>query len=253
MQNLSIHSFVGLILIGLAGILLVIFTFLYKKGKGYSARHDPAIDRLKAAQIASIEIGLHQHIGLGQAIWSSLYPGLGIHGLSVLPVILNDESIAVGASEVTAGDSTLVILAQQVLNKGYSDGFSLALERPVVNPTLLGPTAFSYASGLTVDLGYKQHHSLILLGNYGLEALLFFEEITRQKGYIFSASGNLSSQAALYPSVNDVMIGENIFLLPGVLRSSSKYQASWITEDLLKIILIILLLVGSVMKIVGIL
>jgi hypothetical protein len=253
MLNLNTWSLAGWVFIGIAAILLVLFQLVYKKGRGYSVRYDPAIDRLIQSRIAALEKGRHQHLGLGQALWSNLYPGLGLHGLLVLPYMQNEASLAVQNSEVTAGDGALVVLARQVLDKTYMDGFSLTLERSGRKTNLIGPTPLSYAAGLLTELGINPHESLALLGNYGPEALLFSEAIVDRLGYLFAASGNLTSQASLYASVEDVLIGENIFLLPGALHSSAKNQAGWITEDVLRILLILILIAGVVLKITGVL
>ncbi len=179
-----------------------------------------------------------------------IYPGLGLYGLSVLPELTTLEMLSSKGTAVSAGDPSLLIIARQIIQNQYRDGFSFDLS--IASLELPGPTSFSYTAGLLAELRNYRHGSLALLGNYGVEALLFSEAQSVRQGDFFSASGDLASQAVLFSSVQDLMIGENIYLLKGLLQPSSNAQAGWLTEDLLRILLIGFILIAVILKMVSV-
>lgn len=244
-------SLVGWIFLGLSALTLGVLTFLFHNKGKYVVRDNPAIQQLLKARTVSIETGVHQQVGLGQNFWSRIYPGLGLYGLSALPQLTTLEMLSSKGSTVSAGDPSLIVIARQILHNQYRDGFSFDLSIEI--PELPGPTPFSYTAGLLAEMGNYRHGSLALLGNYGVEALLFSEAQSVRQGYIFSASGNLASQAVLFSSVRDLMIGEDIFMLKGLLQPSSRAQAGWMTEDLLRVLLIAFILIAVILKMVGVL
>ena len=244
-------SLAGWIFLGLSALILGVLTFRFKRGGRYAVRHDPAVQQLINARTVSLETGVHQHVGLGQDFWSKDYPGLGLYGLSVLPELTTLEMLSSKGTAVSAGDPSLLIIARQIVQNQYRDGFSFDLS--ITSPELPGPTPFSYTTGLLAEMGNYRHGSLALLGNYGVEALLFSEAQSVRQGHFFSASGNLTSQAVLFGSVRDLMIGESIYLLKGLLHPSANAQAGWLAEDMLRILLIGFILIAVVLKMAGVL
>jgi hypothetical protein len=244
-------SLVGWIFLGVSALILGVLTFLLRNKGQYAVRDDPAIQQLINARTVSIEAGVHQHVGLGQNFWSRTYPGLGLYALDILPQLTSLEMLSSPGTAVSAGDPSLLIIARQILHNQYRNGFSLDLS--IASPELPGPTPLSYTAGLLAEMGNYRHGSLALSGNYGVEALLFSEAQSVRQGYFFSASGNLTSQAVLFSSVRDLMIGESIYMLKGLLQPSASAQAGWLTEDLLRVLLIGFILIAVVLKMAGVL
>jgi hypothetical protein len=243
----------GWILIGLCALLLGIFTLVFKAKSGYQVRKAPGLDRFVDAQIAAIEGGLHQQVSLGLQFAPGLYPGLGLQGLLLFPNLLPAEAGAAQGVSVSAGDGSLAVLAQQIIRNQYLGGYWQLLPQGGVSATLPGPTQPSYAAGLMSELGFRRHGSLAILGYHGAETVLYAEALTQKGGTFFSTSGSLLSQAALFPVVNDLMIGENIYRLGGLLKPSPGNQVGWLVEDVIRISMMILLIVAVVLKMVGVL
>jgi len=246
-------SIVGWVVIGLSAIMLVIFSLIGKKPDFYSTRRSVSSEGLKKAQTAAIERGQPRLIAIGDQYWSRTYPGLGLHALTALPILANAENTADGGLSVSCGDGSLVVLARQIVQSDYVNGFSMELSNPRVRTILPGPTQLSYSLGLLSELGLQKYGSIALLGNYGPEAILWTEAVQSRGGYVFAAAGSLISQAALLFNVRDLVIGESVFSTAGLLTSNEVDQTRWLTEDILRVLLILSLIAGVIMKLVGVL
>jgi hypothetical protein len=70
---------------------------------------------------------------------------------------------------------------------------------------------------------------------------------------VFAAAGSVIAQAALFLNVRDLLIGEEVFMLPGLMEPTPPNQAGWLTEDILRAALMGLLIVAVILKVAGLL
>lgn len=244
---------VGISIIGLAAILLIVFTVFFKDRKGYLIRQMPQISHWMKAHTAAVERQGYQNIFLGQHLFCPAYPGVGYHALSVLPTFLDSEIGLGGGVRVSAGDGSLVVLAQEIIQGRYREGYHLNLNTSGVQTHLYGTTPISVTAGILSEFHDQPNHSIAFLGNYGPEVLTMASTAQRLGGHVFVAAGSLISQATLFASIQDQLIGEEIFMLPGMLNPKVKYQSALFTEDILRIILIGALIVLAILKLVNLL
>jgi len=245
--------YVGWGVIGITAVLLIIFTVKFKRKGGYILRHYPAVEGLRNATTTALERGLSNDVVLGDAFWSYSFPGLGLHSLSVLPHLLTQEAYASGGLSVSGADGSLVLFAQQIVHQQYADGFSTALAAPTVRPALHGPTPSSFTAGLLPQIRLRSVGALALFGNYGAEGLLWAEAVASRGGHVFAGAGALTAQAALFSTVDDLLMGEEIFILPGVLSKTVEDQAGWLVEDIVRTGLMVLLIIGAILMALGVL
>jgi len=248
-----ILMWVGIAIVGLAAILLIVFTVLFRDHKGYPIRQMPKVSRWMRAHTAAIERQGYQNIFLGQHLFCPAFPGVGYHVLSILPTLLDPEIAWGGGLRVSAGDGSLLVLAQEIIQGRYQDGYHPNLNDSGVQVHLYGPTPISVTAGLLPELHEKPYHSVAFLGVYGPEVLTLATAARRLGGHVFVAAGNLISQATLFASIQDQLIGEEIFMLPGILNPKAKFQSAMLTEDILRIILIVALIVLALLKLVNLL
>lgn len=246
-------SLVGWILILISTMLLIGFTFWFKSRDGYRARRVAGIKALQNARVAAIEGGKPQHFILGSQLFSQAYPGLGLSGLTGFSSYLDEETGIGGGLTVSGSDGSLVVLARQIVHNRYQNGFSAGLEHPGTSANLYGPSQLSFTAGLMSEFGIHPPHAVSLFGNYGPESLLWVEAASSRGEDVFAAAGTVSSQAALFMRVPDLFLGEEVFLVNGLMNPSPANRAAWLTEDLVRVILMVLLVAGAVMKMVGIL
>ncbi len=244
---------VGWVIIILAAVLLVVFRFIIKDRFNHRVRKKGTAEELNHQRLRGIERGLARHVILGDRFWSRVFPGLGLHALTVLPSLVKPDDRADGGQVISGGSGALVVFAQQIVQGGYQGGFSEALtsgDNPVALP---GVTPLSYLAGLLLEFNMRPLGSLALFGNYGSTAVLWTEAAHLTGAHIFAGAGSLTAQAALYLNVHDLLIGEEIFLLPGLIDSTPQNQAGLITEDFLRVSLIVFLVIAAILKMVGVL
>lgn len=246
-------SIFGWGVIGAAAVLMAVFSLLYKSKKPYDIREFPQIEKLKDSRVDAIEGGLKRTLVLGHAFFSPGYPGLGLGSLSGVTGFLDPETLADGNLNIASSEGTLAVFARQIVEQSYEKGFSKALTPTGVRSSLPGPTPFSFTAGLLSDLSSYPQQGLFLTGDFGPEASLLSEINISKNGYVFASAGTIASQAGLYLHVKDLLLGENTFLLPGLIDPSPGKKAGWVTEDILRILLILMLIAGAILKLVGVL
>jgi len=246
-------SLVGWAVIGLSALMLVIFNILFKNHKAYPVRRFPAVDRLTASRAAALERGKKRAVILGHELWSPAYPGLGLGALSIVSPLLEAEQVKAGGQVIAAGDGGLLLLARQIAVGRYRDGFSKSLIESDLGVILPGMTPLSFTAGLLPELRSQPYGSMALVGNVGPEAVLWAEAVADIKEHVFAAAGPITSQAVLFPSIRDLIMGEGVFLLPGLLKARTSDRAGFLTEDILRMGCILLLVIGGILKLAGIL
>jgi len=243
---------VGWALIGSAVILILILK-LFPIGKDYPLRDEPAVGRLHHSQTEAIERGEERLILLGSRLSPIAYPGLGLHALSVLPSFLDTESGVDGGLTIGSADGRLLAFAHQIVENRYRDGFSPVLHQSGVRTKLYGPTALSFTAGILPELSVSPGTHLALFGYYGPEAMLWAENLGRKGGGIFASGGAISAQAVLFLIVEDQLIGEATFGIPGAMGREAAQGESLLIQDILRWALILGLLIGVGLKLGGVL
>ena len=240
---------IGWAIVGLGAVLLAVFKLILNNDHKHPLRGKTAIKALRKAQVRALEQGKKRQVIIGEHLWSRAYPGLGLHALSTLPEVVSLESLMEGKQAISAGGD-LAVLARQVIQGHYQNGYSYGLLHSPVG--VLGVGSFSFAAGLLPELLKDSPGSMTILGDHGFEAGLLANAVQTKGGHVFSATGSLTAQAALYLTVRDLLIGEEIFLLPGLIKPTPGSQAGWTVEDILRIVLIVLLILISILKASGI-
>lgn len=243
---------VGWLIIGIAALVTALLGWLLK-APVFPYRRLPFVKRLSNSQTKTIEQGRHQAIVLGNQLWSPTYHGLGLSGLVGLSALLPPEALVAGHLTVSTADGSIAVLAHQIVRGAYQDGFSDHLLNDPARVAVPGINPSAFTAGLLGTLKRDSTQTLLLLGDFGPEALLLAEAVQQQSGETFAAAGTLSAQAALYLSVRDLLIGEEVYLLPGLLSSSRQNDASLWVEDGLRVGLILLLILGAILTMVGVL
>ena len=243
---------VAWVVIGLAAVLLLALTWLVRPRR-YGLRHSAFAQRLSQSRTATLEQGRRQEVVLGHALWSRVYPGLGLSALASYAALLDAETLADGRQTVSASEGILVTFARQIIQGRYQAGFSEELLQDQVQPVVYGPTTFSFNGGLMADLKMQDYGTLVILGDFGPEAAISVKNIHDQRGEAFAATGSLTSQAALFANVDDILLGEEAYLAPALLDPSPQAQAAALTEDLLRVGVILALVIGAALKAVGVL
>lgn len=244
---------IGWVMIGLAALLLIAFSLVIKGRGRYLVRRLPAVRGLLDRRVIALERGQARQVVLGDRLWNRAYPGLGLQALAVLPGLASKEHLLDGGQAVSGGAGELVLFARQIVQGRYDNGYSSGLAMPGSLLQVPGPTPLSFLAGQMMEINLGAPGSLALLGHFGPGSPLWAEAAMIKSSHVFAAAGSISAQAALYPGTSDLVIGEGVYMLPGLVEPSPTHQAGWLTEDLIRVGLMILILAASVLKMAGVL
>ena len=245
-------TLIGWLVIGLAAVLLAVLSW-GPRLKMPDLRKLDFIKRYKEARAAAMERGKPQQVVLGNRFVSGAYPGLGLMALSALPLLVTPETLSDGHQSFTSASGGLAVLARQVVEGRYANGFSDQLMPSRVAASVHGLTPFSFTAGLLSEMKFAPSGNLLYLGDYGPESLLAVNHAAGLGAQVFAGAGSLTAQAALFLSVHDLLLGEEVFMLAPALDDTPQSKAGLMVEDLLRVTLIVLLVIGAVLKMCGVL
>lgn len=245
-------TLIGWIVIGLAAVCLALLSWGVRK-KTPSLRNNDFVKRYKASQAVAMEQGKYQQVVLGNRLGSRTYPGLGLSALSAMPSLITPETLTDGHQSIASSTGGLAVLARQVIEGRYATGFSEQLMVSRVEASVFGLTPFSFTAGLLPELTFASLGNLLYLGDYGPESVLAVQQAADLGAQVFAGAGSLTAQATLFLCVQDLLIGEEVFMLAPSLVDTQQSQAGLMVEDLLRVALIVFLVTGAVLKMCGVL
>ncbi|MDZ4159912.1 MAG: DUF6754 domain-containing protein, partial [Anaerolineaceae bacterium] len=214
-------------------------------------RFIPAIDRLGKAISLAVEKGERIHISLGKA--SILDPACA-SALSGLNALARLAQISLGTDRpmvATSGEGALAILSQDTLRNAHHDASALDQYDPDCG-RLSGATRFAYITGALSVIQSERVAVNIMIGNFSPEAALLCDAADNAHAFTLAASDSLEAQSVLYAVAEAPLIGEELFALPAYLKAGAVYQSSLLAQDGLRWVLVVVMVVGSLIKLASV-
>jgi hypothetical protein len=235
----------------LAVFLLLAMTFLRRKSPPVF-REIAAFTRLRRAAGLAVEDGTRLHISLGRGGLQSVRGASALAGLALLRRLAEQASGSDRPPVVTSGDAVLAYLSQDTLESAYKAAGAVELFRAETG-RLSGLTAFSYAAGAIPVVRDENVSASVLIGHFGPEAALLTESAERENAFILAAADEPATQSILFASVQDPLIGEELYAAAAYAGSDASHAASLQVQDILRWLVILALLAGAAMKLAGLL
>jgi len=242
-------NLIGLGLVGFAAILLLALTLIKRKSPP-SWRVLPALAKLSRALDLSVEDGTRLFVALGRTSLLTARGGAPLEGLGLLRRIAERASLSDRPPVAVAGEASLALLAQDTLQAGYQSVGAGDLYQPT-SGRLTGLTPFSAAAGAMPIIRDENVSAGMLVGDFGVEAALLADIAERESVFLLGASSDISSQAALFAAAQEPLIGEELFATAAYLDAGASHAASLNVQDVLRWLIILALLVGAVLKLIG--
>ncbi|MBI1856057.1 MAG: hypothetical protein HYR93_09390 [Chloroflexi bacterium] len=242
-------NLIALGLVSFSGILLLAFSLIKRKSPP-KFRIIPALTRLYRAIGLSVEDGTRVFIHLGPMSLLTPRGGAPLAGLGMLRHLTERTSLSDRPPIAAAGEASLALLAQDTLEAGYEAAGAGEFYQPL-SGRLIGLTPFSSAAGAMSIIRDEDISASILIGHFGPEAALMAEAAERENTFLLGASDDLSSQAALYASAQEVLIGEELYAAGAYLGATASHAASITVQDILRWLIILGLLAGAALKLFG--
>lgn len=245
------------ILGGLGLFIVVVFVFLMialalvERRWPARFRPIPAFDALGGATERAVEAGERVHFSLGTGTLLGSETGPALAGLSMLTRVAEAATMSDRPPVVTAADGALVILAQDTIRAAYRK--ARAGERyHASSGRLVGPTPLSYAAGVPSVLNDEEASVHLMLGRFGVEGALVADVGQRKHAFTLGGTQDIQSQALLYATADNPLIGEDVFAGGAYLNAGSMHRGSLRTQDLVRVLIVAGVLIGTLLKTFGV-
>ncbi len=246
-----IKDYIGFLFILLCLGLILFFTFSARSGPKIVLREIQAFRRFRREVDLAVEAGKRLHVSLGRGTINDLQGGAAFIGLTILDRCARAASNSDRPPVTTSGDGVVTVLSQDTLQSTYR---SLAAE-PRYDPTnarLTGLTPLAYAAGAMPTIHDEHVTANILTGHYGTEIALLTEAGERSQSLTIAGTDNISAQSVLYATADEPLLGEELYAAGAYLGANTAHSASLSTQDILRWVLIVAIVVGAILKLIGI-
>lgn len=231
-------------------ILMIVFSIINRR-RGRSLRDIPAFYRLGGAIELSVEDGTRVHVSIGRNSIIGPRSASALVGLSMLGKITRTAADGDHPPVASAGDATLVLLAQDTLRGTYQsmgmlDNYDHSLGRAT------GLTPYSYAAGTIPVVLDEDVSANVLAGSFGDEIALTTITAERKDSFTLAGSDSLTGQAVLYATADEPLIGEELYAGGAYLDVGSLHVASLHAQDLIRYLLILVIIGATLANVAGI-
>jgi hypothetical protein len=253
----NLSGLLGTELLGLGFILvflslMAMFTIMGKSQRIQNLREIPAFTKLKRGIGLAVEAGQRLHLSLGHGGVYGQQGASALIGLSVLQRIARAASISDRPPLASSGEATLTILSQDTMKNAYHAINADNQYEPTM-AQLTGLTPFSYAAGTLPIIFDTQTSVNLMIGSFGSEIALITDASERTGGMAIAGSENISAQAIMYASAQELLVGEELFAAGAYLQAGPMHTASLRAQDFLRWIIIGIILLGAFLKLIGVL
>jgi len=240
---------VALLTVVLLFILLIILTVMQKKSP-YVLRELPAFQRLRRAIGLAVEDGKRIHIALGRSSILSETFASGLIGLGVLKRLSRIALISDHPPLATSGEGSLMILGQDGIKAAYRR-LGLPPEELSQKAPLVGATPLSYGVGSQMAIRDERVAVDLIVCHVGSEAALICDASHQQGNLSIAGSDDLTAQAIAVATATYPLLGEEVFGAVAYMDGEPIHQASLQTQDIARWVIILIILIASAAKLIG--
>jgi hypothetical protein len=216
-----------------------------------SRRGIQAYREMKASVGESIESGQRVHLALGTGPVTSIDGGASLAGLATLARLAALTSVADLPTIASAGDGTLMLLAEATLRSAYRERITSHDYEPL-NARMLATTPFSYVAAMPTLIEAESVCSHLIFGSYRMEVGLA-AAFGRAKGAaVVGGTDDVLAQSLLFATADHAVIGEEFYAAPAYLEGGKAQQAGLRTQDSIRILVILAILIGTLLKTLGV-
>ncbi len=237
------------VLVITAGFLIVLGS--RRKFSGERLRVIPAFVRLGKALSLAIEAGTRVHISVGRGGVFYLPGAATFAGLRFLKRIFRRAGMGDRLPIALNGDPLVDILSNDVIRGTDRPGETRHIpELPASQ--LTGLTPFSFAGGALPQIASERATATVFAGHFGTEIGLIIDSADANGAQVFAASEGLTAQAVLAAMVDDPLLGEELFAAGAYLEEDQEILASLRIQDFTRWGLALVILVGIVLRYLGV-
>ncbi len=211
-----------------------------------------AFRRFRREVDLAVEAGKRLHVSLGRGSINDLQGGAALIGLTVLDRCARAASNSDRPPVTTSGDGLVTILSQDTLQTTYSNLGTEQRYDPS-STRLTGLTAMSYAAGAMPTIHDEQVSANFIAGHFGVEVALLTEAGERSHSLTVAGTDSLPAQAVFFAAADEPLLGEELYAAGAYLGANPAHAASLNAQDILRWVLIGAIVLGSLLKLFGLL
>jgi cbb3-type cytochrome oxidase subunit 3 len=207
----------------------------------------PPLDTLRTAYGRGAETGGAIHISPGSGtIGDATTMAETMVGLLAAERVVNQAALQGTPILVSSGDAVSHLALRGLLRQAYKyagrahDYTSSSIQ------LLAHENATAYATGVMTLYDRQRMEASQMIGNFGHEFLLFAEEGARQKLPQVIGTTSIAALPIMILNTEHTLIGEEVFAAEAYLANTSPPQARLMTQDLLRTVVILLIVLGVI-------
>jgi hypothetical protein len=229
--------------------LFVALSLRAKGGRRIPLRPIAAYRRLQMLVSQGAESGEPVHVAMGSGRLGTDATLESLMGLTMFDYVARRAAAANQPALGTVGDATILPAAQAVLHQareeaGYGERYT---GREV---QFYGPDPLAYGAGAYAVAARQQPPGSALLGRFGSEGLWLAESAAGLGMTRLGGAVDPSSAALLAVSVDDLLVGEEVFAAGAYLHRPS-HLGSLATQDILRVVAILSIILGVILTSLG--
>jgi len=239
---------ISAMLLAVAGILAFL-TLRYVAHRPTGLRRIEAWERLKQLADRAIETAQPIHIALGAGPWEGLPIAEALMGWTILGYIARRVATCAQEALVTTGDGVLWAGAQGIIHEARRHaGLEVSAALPEVR--FAGPDPMAYAVGSAEAVRDQPCTAHFLGGHFGPEGLWLAQATAQSGAPRLGGTADAFTSALLYASLDEAVFGEDLFSA-GAYLDRPHHLGSLLTQDLLRLVIIILIVGGTILASLG--
>lgn len=241
--------------LGLAVLILFValgtIAYLLEDRFPLAERPIRAFREMKESIGRSVEAGKRVHLSLGTGPVAGIEGGPGFAGLAVLARVVALTRVSDLPTIASTADGALMLLAQASMRALSSNGLSAEMPEEEEG-RMIAATPFSYAAAVPSLVETENVSSHLLFGRFRQEAALVALFGRHKGGTVIGGTDDVLAQALLYATSDYPVIGEEFYAAPAYLGGERAQRAGLRAEDSIRILLILAVLVGTLLKTLGV-
>lgn len=243
----------GFLVVLLAAVWMILLSLRKQRGAGQAVfRRIPAIARLRGAVGLSVEDGSRVHVSLGNGDLNDAANPSALAGLDALHRVGQLSATSDQPSVCTSGNGGFAVLSKDVLSQAARETNTLDAYDPD-HGYLSGVTPLAYTLGAMEVMSEPGVKTNVFTGSFGPEAGFLTTASEERGAFTLAGSESIIAQSVFMATARDVILGEELYVLPAYLVQRASYIASLKVQDFLRILLGGALVIGALLKLAGIL
>ena len=241
---------IGLVFIVVGVLMMAAFTYLIRQGLRPDFRRLSGYEAVPGQIGQAVESDGRVHVSLGANSIIAEDTSTTLAGLAMLRSVTEGSSISDRPPVASTGDATAYPLIADTVRRAYQ----AAGEMEKYDTKAIRQVAFdgmTLAGGATAIVEDDDVRANILIGSFGPEVALVAQAGIRKNILQTIASDRVEGQAVAYTMADNPLIGEELFAASAYLDDLPAPKASLISPDVLRLLLVGAILVGALLKTLG--